>query len=41
VSIEKRVLARGFTLDKLEKTLEDYQKLNVLMVSNGNVTLLD
>jgi hypothetical protein len=41
VSVEKRVLARGFTLDNLEKTLQDYQNLNLLMVSNGYVTLLD
>lgn len=40
-SIEKRVLSKGFSLLDLEKTLAEYQKLNVVMVSNGWVTLLN
>lgn len=36
--IQKRVLARGFSLDNLEKTIKHYENLNVLM-TNKNGTL--
>ena len=39
-AIERRILARGYSVEELEKTLENYQNLNVLMVREGTVTLL-
>lgn len=39
-TIEKRIIARGFSQADLQKTLTDYQNLNVVMVSNGFVTLM-
>jgi hypothetical protein len=39
--IEKRVLTKGFSQDDLDRTLKEYERLNVIMVSNGWVTLMN
>ena len=40
-AIEKRVLSKGFSMADFERTLNEYQKLNVVMVSNGWVTMIN
>jgi hypothetical protein len=35
-AIEKRVLARGHSLDDLEKTIYHYEQMNVLMKNRDN-----
>lgn len=35
-AVEKRVLARGHSLDDLSKTIEHYENMNVLMLNKDN-----
>lgn len=40
-AIEKRILARGHSLDDLNNTLLHYEQMNVLMCNrNGTVTIV-
>jgi hypothetical protein len=38
--VEKRVLARGYTLDQFEATLKEYEDLNVIMHVNNLIMIL-
>jgi hypothetical protein len=38
--VEKRVLARGYTLDQFEATLKEYEDLNVIMHLNNLIMIL-
>ena len=39
-NITKRILARGFSQNDLDKTLREYEELNIIMISSGKLNFL-